>query len=46
MSSPSRNSSESELTLLKPLLEKVSQDVQTLSYIQLQYETQLKEGDA
>jgi len=46
MSFPSRNSSESELTLLKTLLEKVAQDVQTLSYRQLQYETQLKEGDA
>ena len=46
MSSPSRNSSESELTLLKTLLEKVFQDVQTLSYRQLQYETQLKERDA
>ena len=46
MSSPSRDSNESDVTILKTLLEKVAQDVQTLSYRQLQYETQLKEGDA
>ena len=45
-SSPSRDSNESDVTILKTLLEKVAQDVQTLSYRQLQYETQLKEGDA
>jgi len=46
MSSPSHNSSESELTLLKTLLEKVVQDVQALSFRQLHHEAQLKERDA
>jgi len=45
MSSPSRNSSESELTLLKTHLEKVAQDVQALSFRQLHHEAQLKERD-
>jgi len=40
MSSPSRNSSESELTLIKTLLEKVAQDFQALSFRQLHHETQ------
>jgi len=38
MSSPSRNSNESEGTFLKTLLEKIAQDVQALSYRQLQHE--------
>ena len=46
MSSPSRNSIESEVTILKSLLEKIAQDVQALSYRQLQHETQLQERDA
>jgi len=46
MSSPSRNSNESERTILKSLLEKIAQDVQALSYRQLQHEVQLKEKDA
>jgi len=46
MSSHSRNSSESEGTSMKSLLEKIAQDVQALSYRQLQHEAQLKERDA
>jgi len=46
MSSPSRNSNESEGTFLKTHLEKIAQDVQALSYRQLQHEAQLKERDA
>jgi len=46
MSSHSRHSNESEGTSIKSLLEKIAQDVQTLSYRQLQHETQLKERDA
>jgi len=46
MSSPSRNSNESEGTFLKTLLKKIAQDVQALSYRQLQHEAQLKERDA
>jgi len=40
MSSPSRNSSESDMTILKNLAEKVAQDVQALSFRQLHHETQ------
>jgi len=46
MSSHSRNSNECEGTSIKSLLEKIAQDVQALSYRQLQHEVQLKEGDA
>ena len=46
MSSQSRNSNESEGTSIKSLLEKIAQDVQTLSYRQQQHEVQLKERDA
>ena len=46
MSSPSRNSNESDMTILKNLLEKVAQDVQALSFRQLHHEAQLKERDA
>ena len=40
MSSLSRNSSESDMTILKNLAEKVGQDVQALSFRQLHHETQ------
>ena len=40
MSSPSRNSSESDMTILKNLLEKVAQDVQALSFRQLHHKAQ------
>ncbi len=46
MSSPSRNSSESDMTILKNLAKKVAQDVQALSFRQLHHEAQLKERDA
>jgi len=46
MYSHSRNSNESEGTSIKSLLENIAQDVQELSYRQLQHEVQLKEGDA
>jgi len=46
MSSQSRNSNESEGTSIKSLVEKIAQDVQALSYRQLQHESQLKERDA
>ena len=46
MSSPSRNSSESDMAIIKNLAEKVAQDVQTLSFRQLHHEAQLKERDA
>jgi len=46
MHSPSRESNESDVTILKTLLEKVAQDVQALSFIQLHHEAQLKERDA
>jgi len=46
MSSPSRNSNESDMTILKNLLEKVAQDVQALSFRQLHHEAQLKERDS
>jgi len=46
MSSHSCHSNESEGKSIKSLLEKISQDVQALSYRQLEHETQLKERDA
>jgi len=46
MYSPSRDSNESDVTILKTLLEKVAQDVQALSFRQLHHEAQLKERDA
>ena len=46
MSSHSRHSNESEGKSIKSLLEKIAQDIQALSYRQLQHETQLKERDA
>jgi len=46
MSSHSRNSNECEGTSIKSLLETIAQDIQALSYTQLQHETQLKERDA
>jgi len=46
MSSHSRNSNESEGTSIKYLAKKIAQDVQALSYRQLQHEAQLKERDA
>jgi len=46
MSSHSRHSNESEGKSIKSLLKKIAQDVQALSYRQLQLETQLKERDA
>jgi len=46
MSSHSCHSNESEGKSIKSLLEKIAQDVQALSYRQLQHETQLKERDA
>ena len=46
MSSPSRNSSESDMTIVKNLAEKVAQDVQALSFTQLHHEARLKEKDA
>jgi len=46
MSSPSRHSSESDMTILKNILEKVAQDVQALSFRQLHHEAQLKEKDS
>jgi len=45
MSSHSCHSNESEGTSIKSLLEKIAQDVQALSYRQIQYEAQLKESD-
>jgi len=46
MSSHSRNSNESEGASIKSLVKKIAQDVQALSYRQLQHEAQLKERDA
>ncbi len=46
MSSHSRHSNESEGESVKSLLKKIAQDVQALSYRQLQHETLLKERDA
>ena len=46
MSSHSCHSNESEGKSIKSLLEKIAQDVQALSYRQLQHETLLKERDA
>ena len=46
MSSHSRHSNESEGESIKSLLKKIAQDVQALSYRQLQHETLLKERDA
>jgi len=46
MSSHSCHSNESEGKSIKYLLKKIAQDVQALSYRELQHETQLKERDA
>jgi len=45
MSSPSHHSSESDRESIKSLLKQLAQDFLSLSYRQLQYETQLKERD-
>jgi len=46
MSSHSHNSSENDRESIKSLLKQLAQDFQSLSYRQLQHETQLKEMDA
>ena len=43
MSSHSHHSSESDRESIKSLLKQLAQDFQSLSYRQLQYETQIKE---
>ena len=45
MSSHSHHSSESDRESIKSLLKQLAQDIQSLSYRQLQYETQLKERE-
>jgi len=45
MSSHSHHSSESDRESIKSLSKQIAQDFQSLSYRQLQYETQLKERD-